>query len=85
MTDRTDNKSVGIYSYQPIDRLTRKLALEIAPTTLKRTRGSHLLSQVLQNMMRITVQTINNIRKINNNSPSTNNLNLRNRNLKTLP
>ena len=85
MTNRTDYKPVRINTNQPVNRLTRKLALEISPPTLKRARSRHLLGQILQHMMRIPVQPVHNIRKIHNNRPRPNNLDLGNRNLKALP
>ena len=84
MTDRTDDKPVRIDTNQSVNRLARKPALEVAATTLIRARSSHLLRQILQHVMRITVQPVNDIREIHNNRPLPNNLNHRDRQLETL-
>ncbi len=85
MADGTDDEPVRIDPDKPVDRLPRKLPLEIPPSPLERPGSSHLLSQILQNLMRITIQPINNLSEIHNNRPGTDHLNLGDRKLKTLP
>jgi len=69
VTDGTDNKPVRVNIDESVNRLTRKPALEVASATLIRSGSSHLLRQILQDVMRITVQPINYIREIHNNRP----------------
>jgi len=85
VTDGTDNKPVRVDIDESVNRLTRKPALEIAAATLIRPRGSHLLRQILQHVMRITVQPINHIREVDNNRPLSDYLYHSDRQLETLP
>src|SRR2546429_9859708 len=74
MTDGTDDKPIRVDVDQPVHRLTRKPALEVSTTPLKRPCRSHLLRQIFQHLMRIPVQPVDHIGEIDNNRPLSNNL-----------
>jgi len=85
MTDGTDNKTVRVNPNQAVDGFTRELALEVSTPTLVGPCRGHLLRQILQHVMRITVQPVHHVREIDNNRPSANNLDHSDRQLETLP
>lgn len=79
MTDGTYHEPVRIDAYQPVNCIAGKLALEVAPATLVRPGGSHLLGQILQHVVRVSVQAVHHLSEIHNNSPSTYDLDLSHR------
>ena len=64
MADRTNHEPVRVGAYQTVDSISGELSLKEASSTLERAGSRHLFGQILQDMLRVTVQAIGYISEI---------------------